>query len=550
MNIGIICPKYVNKGQTYVFNLALATTSAWIKQHGYNVVCLNPNHYDEDIVVQVTRFVKENGIDIVYVEDTFVWHRQIREIFDTVKKIDSRIVTIAGGTIVTRKPDIGFWGIKTIDLGIIGEVEETIIELLEMIEGKNTNPVNGTSCYDPSTNKYILMEPRRALPNLDTLPIPDYEGFKYGKYMELFYPSENHFYSVLDEVRVGNIMGSRSCPFKCNFCYLHGTAIGNRYRQRSMDHIFREIDYLVEKYNINFLNTYDLLFSVGKDRLYEFAKRIKKYNIKWWAQIRVPDVDEDLLKTLKDAGMFQASYGIESIDENILHSMGKHITVEQIEHALELTYRTKINIQGNIIIGDMEDTKESVEKSLEWLKKNWKYGLNLVMIRTHPFSPQYMYAVEKGIITDQFEHLNNVFPLVNCSKMSNKDYESVSVYSENYSDDPRYFYHGEVMESCVDHGYTLKIKCQNCGTINEYRHMHRKSFKTFFKVICRDCHVHLRVENLKAYGIEYSILDRVMSIVIRELKTRVNSNRVLHQMYCMVKKMKNNGIIKVSEKYV
>lgn len=547
MNFGLIVPKYLLKGQTYNFNYGLALTSACMKKAGINVFCLDLNH-GESVRDQIKEFIGKNNIEVVYTEETFVWHKEIREIFETVKSLDSKIITIAGGTIVNCI-SVPFWGINSIDYGVHGDVEETIIELSNaLINKKDIVSIKGISYYTKN-HEYIVNPARSLIKDLDALPIPDYEGFNYARYMKFFFPSENHFYSVLDNVRPGTIMTSRSCPYRCTFCYVH---LDIPYRQRSLDNVFNEIDYLVKTYDINFLNTENLLFSINKERLIEFAKRIKKYNIKWWAQMRVSYVDDELLKILKDSGMFMTSYGIENINKKILHSMKKHITKEEIENALKLSHENKLNIQGNIILGDVEETIESANESIEWLKNHNEYGLNLVMIRTHPGSPLYKFALSSGKLKDELEHLNNVFPLINLSKMNDEEYQKVNIYTENYPFDSKSFFNGKILKSVMtgDSVYTLIIKCPHCNTITEYKNMHHSSFKTYFKVICRDCHVHLRIENIKAYSQEYTLYEKLIIIIIREIKSHSNNNFVIRNIYRAVKSLKHKKIIKVSDKYV
>lgn len=547
MKFGLVFPKYTDVGQMYDFYFGLSIISSCLKQRGYEVFCLNPNHYKEPIEKQLSDFIRHNKIDILCTGGMSVHFNEINKVLWTAKALKSDIITVVGGAIVTSNPKVTCWGIRNIDYGIIGEGEETIIELADAIDnGKDVSGIKGLAYF--KDDEYTVTGDRIPVSNLDSVPMPDYEGFEYGKYIKLFSPGESHFFSILDEVRSGYIMASRSCPFSCTFCYHHPLS---KYRQRSMDSIFKEIDYLVDKYNINFLNIIDELFSFDKKRMYEFASRIKKYNIRWWVNLRVSDVDKETLEILKDAGCFMVSYGIESISDKILKSMKKHITSEQIERALKLTYEAKLNIQGNIILGDPEETEETVKESVNWLMAHPEYGLNLVMIRTYPFAPIYKYALSKGLIKDEFKHMSDGFPLINLTGMSDKKYHELSIYVENFGEDPRTFLSGEVMDtSSLDGVYALHIKCSKCGVISIYRNMSQRSFRTYFKVICRSCGVHLNIENILAYGQNYTFYDKIMSIIVKNFKQNVNKNGGINRLYCILKKIKNHKLIKGQRKYV
>lgn len=60
--------------------------------------------------------------------------------------------------------------------------------------------------------------------------------------------------------------------------------------------------------------------------------------------------------SLKAAGLFYISYGLESASEPILKSMRKKITVPMIDRALEATRECGIGIQGNFLYGDPAET--------------------------------------------------------------------------------------------------------------------------------------------------------------------------------------------------
>ncbi len=554
MNFGLVVPKYVDKGKVYDFYLGLAIISSCLKQKGYNVFCLNTNHYDDSIEFQLLKFITFNKIDVICTGGMSIHYAEINKVLEVTKSINPNIITIVGGAIITSNPKVICWGIKHIDYGIIGEGEETIIELADaLINNKAIHNIKGLSYFNKN-NEYILTEDRIPISNLDIIPMPDYEGFEYDKFMKLFYPSESKLFSVLDEVRVGYIMASRSCPFACTFCFHHHLS---KYRQRSLDNVFNEIDFLVNRYNINFLNVTDELFSFDKKRMYEFAARIKPYNIKWWTNFRVSDVDKESLDALRDSGAFMISYGIESISDTILKSMKKHITKSQIENALKLTYEAKLNIQGNIILGDIEETEETAKESIDWLNSHPEYGVNLVMIRTFPFSTIYKHAISKGLIKDEFAHMKNKFPLINLTKMSDKKYLELCVYVENHNSELQNSLDAKVISTKItsktEYGeniYSMSVECPLCNNIIQYNNMVQKTFKTNFVNICRVCHGNIRIENIKAYTNNYNFHDKFMMYIVKYVRDNVNKHWYVNKFYSIAKKLKNNNLIKVSDKYI
>lgn len=330
MNILFITPRYVEKGQSYEFYFGLAYVSAYVKKCGFDIQCLNTNHYDLTIEEILSYHLFTNNIDVICTGGMSLHYHKINEILNAAKKLNPDIITIVGGAIVTSDPTLAMENMQ-IDYGVIGEGEIVTTNLLSTLQNSgDIKEVCGITYRD--NGKIVVTEPAPYIKDLDILPMPDYERFEYGEYIKLIKPSQNYYTTILDEVRPAHISTSRSCPYGCTFCY---HPLGNKYRQRSLNNVFEEIDYLVENYNINLLFILDELFSFNKERMYEFAARIKKYNIMWSPQLRVDEVDKDILKALKDSGAYIISYGIENASNTILESMKKHITIEQIENALD-----------------------------------------------------------------------------------------------------------------------------------------------------------------------------------------------------------------------
>lgn len=73
-----------------------------------------------------------------------------------------------------------------------------------------------------------------------------------------------------------SVIGGRSCKYNCTFCF-HPS--GTTYRQRSLDSIFAEIDYLIEHYEISYIALREELFATDNRRVADFCKRMEKYDL-------------------------------------------------------------------------------------------------------------------------------------------------------------------------------------------------------------------------------------------------------------------------------
>lgn len=107
--------------------------------------------------------------------------------------------------------------------------------------------------------------------NLDSITFLNYEGFDFKSILK--YSPVN--YGICNK-RAAVLITSRGCPYNCIFCFY---TQGDGYRMRSLDNVFCEIDWLVEKYDIKSILILDELFGGNNERLKKFCERIKKYNL-------------------------------------------------------------------------------------------------------------------------------------------------------------------------------------------------------------------------------------------------------------------------------
>ena len=172
----------------------------------------------------------------------------LKELFSFVKTSKPDIITIKGGVGYTAEPII-FSKMTNVDYAVLDKGEVADIELIEHLQkGETVGKLHGIVYKDRNG---IYRKALEAVPieNIDSIPFPNYDGFEVEKYFD---NQKNHgfsrHFSDVDDPRVMLLMNIRSCPYQCSFC-LH--PIGSRYRERSLDLVFEEIESCISKYRIN-----------------------------------------------------------------------------------------------------------------------------------------------------------------------------------------------------------------------------------------------------------------------------------------------------------
>jgi radical SAM superfamily enzyme YgiQ (UPF0313 family) len=494
MRILIVAPK-VTELRVIPVPLGLAYISAQMKRDGHEVFWLNLNHHSDDMETLIRQTMCLCDPDIVATGGMYLYLEFTRAVFVMARRVNPKVVRLAGGTGVTAEPEL-FMNYTSADIGVIGEGELTVSELLKTLPTTSVNDLAGVAglIYRVHTGTIVRTQERKLCNHLDEYPWPDLEGFDFEHTINEYQNIADFSLfaaSVLDRPRMIPLITSRACPYNCTFCF---HASGRRYSERSLDDVFAEMDFHIEKYKANFIVILDEVFCPETSRVMEFCERIRPYGLKWWCQSHINMFNSDRLAIMREAGCVGMSYGIESMNDKVLKSMKKHNKAEVVAHTLQQAYEARLDMQGNLIFGDQAETIETAEETLTWWENNLHLSVNLTMLALYPRSEMYAAAVKKGTIKNPLGFINAGCPVVNASSMNDEEFAALRVRVQlcnligfycqitGYSlDTERSIIYGRL--------YRLTAVCPHCGASSEYRNvaLPYNSNTTFF-LACRECY--------------------------------------------------------------
>jgi radical SAM superfamily enzyme YgiQ (UPF0313 family) len=343
--------------------------------------------------------IKRQNIDVVATGGHSVHYTLFEQLIGVAKS--TGVITVFGGIIVDSLPEIVAENIGA-DYCVYGEGEHTFVELIQALDSNlDISKVPGLIFF---RNGHLIKTPlRKCLPNLNMLPFIDGDLCHYG-------------YS-LQHSSIFPMELSRSCPNNCTFCY---KIKGSRYRTKTLDRFFKELDHNLTRYGnkIETIHLMDDLFCANKPRLLEFCNRFAKYGLLLSLYVHASFVDEECIIALKKAGMKRGILGIESANNKVLASMNKRLSVERVEEVLYLAKKHDLVLSGSLIIGDIEDDLSTIGESEAFYYKHiCNHNMRITMLRVYPGSHLYSYALKNEIIGDELEFLKNGCPSVNVSKI-------------------------------------------------------------------------------------------------------------------------------------
>ncbi|MCX5695179.1 MAG: radical SAM protein [Candidatus Omnitrophica bacterium] len=196
----------------------------------------------------------------------------------------------------------------------VGEGEMPIVELLNSIDAGRID-LNIRNLWIRHEGK-IIQNPRRPLLAFsENLPMLDWSLY-----------SGIHFYFPFDGklYRRGSVFMGRGCPYSCSFCInnfikkIYPKEQGRTYL-KSVEYLIKEIVFLKNNYNLEFLRFWDQTFlAMPKGYLSEFAKAYnKEVRLPFTIETMAQTVTHENAKMLVTMGCQSVSVGVETSNENL-----------------------------------------------------------------------------------------------------------------------------------------------------------------------------------------------------------------------------------------
>jgi anaerobic magnesium-protoporphyrin IX monomethyl ester cyclase len=378
--------------------LGLAILAAILRNNGYQVKiidCEATRQNNNDVLKSINSWKP----DVVGITAVTIAINKAAELAKQIKEMMT-VPVIIGGVHISALPSETMKQNPQFDIDVLGEGEITLIELLAKINGNETINSVPKIIFRDHLQNIIQTKTRDLIENLDTLPLPTLDLLPNLK--KYYHPSVFSF----KRLPSFSFISSRGCPGVCTFCY--HSLFGNSYRTHSADYVLDAVERLINEYGVRDIVFYDDTFTVDRSRVIEFCTGISKRNIKlsWSANARVTTVDYELLCLMKKSGCWKIGYGVETGEQRLLNAMKKGITLAQIERAFQWTKEAKLLAHGYFMIGNIDDTKETIEKTRKFILQLPMDLLTVGRFTPTPGSEDYKRAFSKGWFSNDLNKLS------------------------------------------------------------------------------------------------------------------------------------------------
>ena len=201
------------------------------KEFGYNHIKIKI--VQRDIEQEINKF----GPDIIGITSLSMnYGRAIR--YARIAK-EYGLPVIMGGMHISLLPSTLT---SDMDVGVIGEGEETVVDLVKLFYDKGNLDRNELENIDGvffrRDGKLVVTDKRKPIVPLDSVPMPARDLVTIGEFTNMF--------------------TSRGCPYRCTFCA--SSRFWGTVRLFSAEYVVNEIEHLIKEYNVKRIG-YGMIYS-------------------------------------------------------------------------------------------------------------------------------------------------------------------------------------------------------------------------------------------------------------------------------------------------
>lgn len=231
-----------------------------------------------------------------------------------------------------------------------GFMMESEVSLTDLCRDKPLSEIPGLIYH---SGEGVVSNQPRLIERLNDIPFPRYGDFELGSYTRKRIP----------------IITSRGCPCLCTFCPIV-TVMGRRYRLRSAQNVFEEVEHWYKRGYRDF-DFQDDNFIVERKRVFELCDMLKQAGfddlfVQCGNGLRADLAARELLLKLKECGFKATAFGVESADPDVLKRVKKGETIEQIECAVKNALDVGLEVSLFFIVGLPGETAATFQKSVDF----------------------------------------------------------------------------------------------------------------------------------------------------------------------------------------
>jgi len=335
-------------------SLGLLYLASYIESNGFKVKILDGEILKNRELITALIYIKPEIIGIT--TTTFSFFNAVKLTIE-LRSLFPDCVIIFGGSHITALPEDTMKRINNIDGVVVGDGEETI---LEIIKKYNTEQIDGLVWRANSDSKIITNKKRELNANLDKYKLN--WGLLDGFPQNYSPPYQS------GSKKSASLVISRGCFYDCSFCSSN-LIMGKTIRFHSPEYVVDLMSKLEYDYQIKDFYFHDDYLPVYSHWIIDFCNILlkKKQKFTWACVSRVELLSGKILEMMKRSGCRQIGIGVESASQKILDKISKRTSVQILREGIKRISTVKINIKGFFILDVPGESFKDILKTIRFI---------------------------------------------------------------------------------------------------------------------------------------------------------------------------------------
>jgi len=351
-------------------SMGIEYINSYLRSHGFYSEVFDADVWGEDLLYEK---IKIECPQIVGITNMSFQADVANDIAREIRKFLPKSLIIKGGSHEAGGGYLQSLSLHTdyVDLSVVGEGEETMLEIVKLFEGdnlwENLNAIDGIVYLKDSVIQ--RNKARNIYTNINNL-IPTRNNHN----------DTHNFTDIFNTKKTAQVMTTRGCSAKCYYCY--ESTGPNKVRRRSEESLRQEFKQLKrDGYEAIYFD--DPTFTENFEHVNLLCGLMREFKFSWGCNTRVDSLSREIVFDMANSGCCYIFCGVESVIPGVLLGLNK--TREPIKY-LESTKRAyqwfnEANIPKSVflifggpkVIGENGSVKygiesdEDIEITLRWV---------------------------------------------------------------------------------------------------------------------------------------------------------------------------------------
>lgn len=351
--------------------LAYVANAAARAGHEVQVVDLmTARHPLSAVTVGVARFQPEVvGVSVRNLDN--LAHQELTYYLDDVSAMIDRLHAITPAPVVVGGAAISVLGGPVLnhlkaDYAVVGEGEETLVRLLQVLGGSGDPSGVPNLCYRTAAG--IATTPRAVCPVLGPSGLERWVRWgPYGRFGATW-----------------PIQSKRGCPRGCRYCAYHAVE-GQRTRPRDPREVVDEIERVAREIGPRAFEIVDSAFNVPPDSAWSLCEEIARRGLRvhlTTTSVNPGMVSAEGLALMKRAGFNSLMLSPDAASDTTLEALGKGFTAGEVASAAELVRDSGLRCGWFFMLGGPGETPETAEETMGFIERELAWPRSLVIVTT------------------------------------------------------------------------------------------------------------------------------------------------------------------------